>query len=145
MLYLEAKSRHATPVLLNGRPAVLLGVLGCGEEHALVALRLLILAHAAWLSAAAAAARVSAAFHSRGGPVEAKPSGDRQGVGLTFGFNSDLAVATAGTGQATRVASKGRRLARLGVAERGIGCCTRLRSLGFHCGGRWGRGAVVMD
>jgi hypothetical protein len=46
---LEAKPKHAALVLVYRRKAVLLGVGGLGEEHALVTLRLLFLAYAAGL------------------------------------------------------------------------------------------------
>lgn len=47
--YLEAKRLHATPVLVDGRVAVLGRVGGVGEQHALVPLGLLILADTARL------------------------------------------------------------------------------------------------
>ena len=47
--HLEAKARHAGPVALNGGFAVGDGIGGLGEEHALVAGRLFVLAHAAGL------------------------------------------------------------------------------------------------
>ena len=51
--HLEAKARHAGPVALNGGFAVGDGIGGLGEEHALVAGRLFVLAHAAGLLRAA--------------------------------------------------------------------------------------------
>ena len=48
-LDLEPEPGHAAAVQVDGRLAVLLGVGGVGEEHALVALGLFVLAHAARL------------------------------------------------------------------------------------------------
>lgn len=45
----EAKAFHATPVLLDHRLAVLCGIGGRGEEHALVSSRFFVLAYAARL------------------------------------------------------------------------------------------------
>ena len=49
VLDLEAETSHAGAVLVYRRGAVLLGVVGLGEKHAVVALGLLFLAHAAGL------------------------------------------------------------------------------------------------
>lgn len=49
VLDLEAETSHARAVLVYRRHAVLLGVIGLGEKHAVVALGLLFLAHAARL------------------------------------------------------------------------------------------------
>jgi hypothetical protein len=49
ILHLESKSSHAALVLVYQGLAVGGGVLGRREQHALVALRLLLLAHAAGL------------------------------------------------------------------------------------------------
>lgn len=48
-LDLEAETSHAGAVLVYRRHAVLLGVIGLGEKHAIIALGLLFLAHAAGL------------------------------------------------------------------------------------------------
>ena len=67
-LDLEPEPGHAAAVQVDGRLAVLLGVGGVGEEHALVALGLFVLAHAAGLLGR----RVSWAWTSSGrGPVGA--------------------------------------------------------------------------
>jgi len=48
-LYLEAVARHAVLVLGDQTLAVLLRIVGPREQHALVALRFLVFAYAAWL------------------------------------------------------------------------------------------------
>ena len=49
VLDLEAEASHAGAVLVYRGHAVLLGVVGLGEKHAVVTLGLLLLAHAAGL------------------------------------------------------------------------------------------------
>jgi hypothetical protein len=57
-LDLEPEPSHATPVLIYCRLAVLLGIGGVREKHALVTLGLFILAHTAGLSV-----RLVSSFH----------------------------------------------------------------------------------
>jgi|UniRef100_A0A8H7TPF0 hypothetical protein len=57
--YLESVANHAALVLVDQRSAVRGGVSGLGEEHALVTLRLFLLADAAWLK------RVCVSFEDR--------------------------------------------------------------------------------
>lgn len=49
VLYLEAKPGHASLILVDDRLAIVRGIVRLREQHAIVALRFLILAHAAWL------------------------------------------------------------------------------------------------
>ncbi len=48
-LYFESEALHAAPVLLDGRFALLRGIVGAGEQHALVSFRFLACAHATGL------------------------------------------------------------------------------------------------
>jgi hypothetical protein len=59
---LEPKPEHAALVLVYRREAVLLGIGGLGEEHAFVALGLLLLAHAAGLCLVRSAAGAFVGF-----------------------------------------------------------------------------------
>ena len=45
----EAEAFHAALIFVDRAGAVLLGVVGFAEEHALITDSLLLLAHAAWL------------------------------------------------------------------------------------------------
>lgn len=47
--YLEAKPGHASLILVDDGLAIARGIVRLGEEHAIVTLRFLVLAHAAWL------------------------------------------------------------------------------------------------
>lgn len=68
LLDLEAEASHTATVLLDGGLAVSLGICRLGEEHALVALRLLVLADTAGLEQRAGQTLANAHTKGRSSP-----------------------------------------------------------------------------